>query len=336
MLAHTRPASQRPGFSLIELLTVMAIIALVVAIVIPTLGRARDSARSASTQSFVQRFVQAAEQFQQDHRRLPGYFTVREMGAAQNIPRGLSAVQNMLLDLSGGVVTGNPPGVVANIGPLDDPQTHIRVDPTLIGVPSATNKAYFTPSARGLALFSNLAGERSSTAEHAALFELIDDYGMPLIAWVQDDAGQASVRQPSDFATEDSRTPSRFYWASNSAILGATQVGRMKVNMSQQSLLGGTQAERLRSLRGLLGNPAYPVDVNVAVDAILPNASRGPIVVMSGGRNGVLLGTEERGAKAAAGPLDYGLNFKNRTGALLPSRIDLLTEFDDIVVSGGS
>lgn len=332
-------ARQRPAFSLIELLTVMAIIALIVAIVIPTLGRARDSARSTSTQSFVQRFVQAAEQFQQDHRRVPGYFTVREMGAAHNVGRGLSAMQNMLLDLSGGVVTGTPipPGVIQGIGPINDPQTHINVDPNLIGVPSGSNKAYFTPSAKSLAFLSP-PSQRMSNQEHAQLPELVDDYGTPLIAWVQDDAGQSSVRQPTDFAAEDSRTPSRFYWASNAAILNATRVGRLQIDMSNQSLLGGATvaADRLRTLRGLLGNPAYPVDVNVAVDAILPNASRGPIVVMSGGRNGIYLGKDERGAKSAGGILDYGLNFKPRTGPAYTTRVDVLTEFDDIVVSGGN
>jgi prepilin-type N-terminal cleavage/methylation domain-containing protein len=338
MVTHAR---QHSGFSLIELLTVMVIIALVVAIVIPTLGRARDSARSTSTQSFVQRFVQAAEQFQQDHRRMPGYFTVREMGAAQNINRGLSAVQNMLLDLSGGVVTSNPapPGTVSGVGPLDNPQTHIRVAPDMIGVPSASNKAYFTPSAKNMALLSQ-PDQRVSIDEHARLPELVDDYGMPLIAWVQDDAGQASVRRPEDFAAEDSRTPSRFYWASNAAILRAPATGRLKVNMSTQSLLGATgtapSTNTMRSLRGLLGNPAYPVDVNPAVDQILPSTARGPLVVMSTGRNGVFLGIEERGAKAAAGPLDYGLNFKSRAGNVLNPRVDILAEFDDIVVAGGN
>lgn len=325
-------ARQHPGFSLIELLTVMVIIALVVAIVIPTLGRARDSARSTSTQSFVQRFVQAAEQFQQDHRRLPGYFTMREMGAAQNVTRGFSAIQNMLLDLSGGVVTtGGTPGV----GPLNNPASQIRVNRDLIGVPSASNKAYFTPSAKNLAFLSVSTGERVGVPEHEQVPELVDDYGMALIAWVQDDAGQASVRRPEDFVAEDSRTPSRFYWAANAAILSAPATGRLKIDMAAQSLIGRSDANGLRSLRGLLGNPAYPVDANVPVDQILPSAARGPLVVMSAGRNGVFLGREERGAKSAAGPLDYGLNFKTRQGAVLNPRVDVLTDFDDIVVAGG-
>lgn len=65
--------SNKSGFSLIELLTVIAIIGILAAILIPTVGRVRETARRTVDASNVRQITQAALIFSNDYRgRLPG------------------------------------------------------------------------------------------------------------------------------------------------------------------------------------------------------------------------------------------------------------------------
>ena len=58
------PAGARAGFTLIELMVVLIIIALLIAIVVPALSHVRDSARRAGTQQILQNVTQAAAAFE--------------------------------------------------------------------------------------------------------------------------------------------------------------------------------------------------------------------------------------------------------------------------------
>ncbi|MFQ5490455.1 MAG: type II secretion system protein [Phycisphaerae bacterium] len=55
------------AFTLIELLTVVAIIALLIGILLPSLGRARDSAKDAKTETLLSAIGKALEMFKNDH-----------------------------------------------------------------------------------------------------------------------------------------------------------------------------------------------------------------------------------------------------------------------------
>ncbi|MEM8758348.1 MAG: prepilin-type N-terminal cleavage/methylation domain-containing protein, partial [Planctomycetota bacterium] len=97
---HNRCAdAARAGFSLIELLVVIVIIAIVIGITVPAIGGARDLARASSTQATLAGLGNAISSFRADEQRLPGYFNTRQMGRADT---GLSGMQNIMLDLAGG------------------------------------------------------------------------------------------------------------------------------------------------------------------------------------------------------------------------------------------
>lgn len=53
----------KPGFSLIELLIVILIMATVIAIIVPALGRARTAARKVSTKALISQVTNGVEQF---------------------------------------------------------------------------------------------------------------------------------------------------------------------------------------------------------------------------------------------------------------------------------
>ncbi len=349
--AHGRAAQSRTGFSLVELLVVILIIAVVIAIVVPALGGARNIARTQETRNLITTLQQASVQFQLDNRRAPGYFTAAEMGSQENGTRGFSGMQNAMLDLAGGIVTGTPAGSVP-VGPIATPARQVQVDPTLIGAKVGRNKNYFVPTAK---FFKKQDGSEGGArniggaAEHVDIPELVDSWGMPILYWQLDSAALGTVATVNDFARIDSGaanapTVARFYWNSNAAFLENASVGFKRVNQQAQSLLGqGAGTDAAISLAGILGSPGSPgpYTTATALGSIVPTGARGSFVIHSAGLDGTYTGRTERGgALAGSGPLHYGLNFRNpsnqphtdASGKTIS--IDLASEFDDIIVGG--
>ncbi len=296
----------RRGFSLIELLVVVLIIVLLIGILVPTLNGVRNAARRAATTSLITSLKTAVSTFETDERRLPGVFTARQMGAASNRQRGFTAMENILLDLTGGVVdTGTPlGGQIIDVGPGTGAANSVRVNLDFIGaatrkIDGVEAKLYFTPPAERYVTPDDLAGntDQSGRPEHKRLPDLVDTFGTPLLAWVQDD----NPNPNEQFALPDASTAARpfFFWAANAGHLGATGTGPDGVNQARESLIGASYAgapgeSGIESLAGILGSRAFP-RANAAPAA--PAAAKGAMVIHSAGQNGVFVGENEQGAK---------------------------------------
>lgn len=366
--------SRRRGFSLIELLTVIAIIMLILAIVFPVLATVRRTARTADTKNLMVNFLQGVTRFQTDKARLPGYFSAKEMGSSDNRQvRGFSSMQNIMLDLSGGVAPAGStaPEIVDAVGPLSDPAQQIKVNPTLIGSGTKGSKAYYQPPARNLRLQDGSeGGDRFGVTANKRVPELVDAFQTPILAWRIDETFVSPIKTIGDFVADTSTTPSRFYWGQNAAFLStaATSVGRERINMGDQSLIGGGNASGspggfIHSLGGFLGSPSSPLNLSAAVTNakdLLPAAARGTIVLHSAGENAIFLGrsgiknsgkdrpggdlaSTKTGADANC--LYYGFNYFRPSDSGADTRradesgantsTDLLVNFDDLVMSGG-
>lgn len=347
----------RQGFSLIELLVVIAIIAILIAIIVPAMSGARVIARKAATTALMNNVTNAAEQFSQDHAgTMPGYFLPTEMGSSMNADAtrgGFTMMENALLDLlgessvvgeagiGGGTGVGKLVGPFGNVGNSGKGgNTNVKVDMDRLGT---GDDVYLKVGDDVLRAADGQAG----TTSHQQFPDLVDSFGNPLLAWVEDHTAPRDPLNPEEFATENSKSErARYYWASNSGWLQSTAMGKGGQDQTSGSLLADPR-EAENSLTAVLGNPNFPIPMDFDTD-VLPGASRGAFVVHSAGADGVFFGMKDAGAKAVGvgegNPSDfsYALNFFTPSGSRLQdatgafTTIDLTMGFDDMVSATGN
>lgn len=353
-MRHIRPISTAPrgprgrrGFSLIELLVTMAIIAIVIAIIVPTLGGARNTARAAGTQSQLTEIGAAAQQFYTDKQRLPGYFSPRQMGDPSNETRGFTAMQNVMLDLAGGIVAAAGPDVI-EVGPTSGDT--VFVNTTLIGTREAGG-GYYTPADNRFMTQEGVGdGALAGLAEHQTLPSVVDSFGTPILAWQQDKTAIQPIDELTDFSLLDSggAEPARFYWVSNAGFLKTQQLGKRGKNpvlataspSREHSLLGEgvpTDPQMLNHMAILLGSPTVPGKM-----AGVPASARGNLIFHSAGIDAMYMGSKDKGGRSSR--LEFWQSFYNdpagstrlTDGDGKVESIDLLDRFDDMIASVGN
>lgn len=341
--------SSERGFSLIELLVTMAVIAVVIAIIVPTLGGARNTAKAAATQSELTAIGAAAQQFYTDKNQLPGYFTAKQMGNPSNETRGFSGMQNIMLDLAGGfAISSSDPGNVVSVGPISGEE--VDIDVTLIGTREAGG-GYYTPADnRFVAQDGTGQGAMSPTADdqHRQLPSVIDSFGSPILAWELDKTAIQPVMALEDFAAMDTSdpTPARFYWASNAGFLKTRELGKRGKDPvfatatpnREFSLIGDSEPDLLEHMAILLGSPTVPNKDEPRA----PSGARGNLVFHSAGIDAMYMGSKDKGGRASS--LEFWQSFwsDNADGTRLVDSdgkvesVDLLDQFDDMIESVGN
>lgn len=350
MLAHGRMSNpNHRGFTIVELLVVILIIGIVVALVFPAIAKANLAAKKAASTATLADLSAASSAFSIDNKRTPGYFTPADMGDQANVDRGFSGLNNVLLDLSGGIVSaaaaGGPgAGQIVVVGPTA--AKVVTVDLGRIGATGGNQKAYYTPSAKNWVLNSTTAQKETNVPDHSKLPDLVDAFGQPILAWSEDGtAGNANFASKSRTAGTPA-SYARFYWAENAAFLRATSLGKLIKNQvytaagTPSSLLGSGRADAdlATSLTGLLGNPAFPESTAPGV-APKPSAARGGLVFQSTGIDGWYAGSTDDGGKFAASntapftpnTIAYNNPVATQAGQ---AQIDAMSRFDDLLFKG--
>ncbi|MEQ9205938.1 MAG: prepilin-type N-terminal cleavage/methylation domain-containing protein [Phycisphaerales bacterium] len=282
------------GFSLVEMLLVIAVIALLIAMLMPALAGARDSALRVKTQSMMADLTNAAQRFGNDNAgRNPGYFSESVMGSSDNQAVGMSAMENAMLELGGSAAilgSADDPDVAATdpelgiieIAPSADPAVvPVVVNINLIGAEGA----YYTPELKFWKAQVHdpavAAGQAGTPAGEGQEFmpDLLDAWGNPMLAWAKDPAAPGSVlatSDPNEVYTQIARLnsdgpgdlgdptgPAWFYLASNAAFLEAPGFGDAGINMAgnpangRASTLGSGVTnvnERLQTLGSVLAS----------------------------------------------------------------------------------
>ena len=294
--ARIRPATHRPmrGFTLVELLVVISIIAILIALLVPVLAGVRIGARSARTQTQMQSILTACSQFKAQNQRNPGVFSQEDMGNADNATRGFTNMENVLLDLAGGVVTdpGANAAAFLEVGPFAS-SGNVLVDLGRIG--DSDGPGFLSLSDSDVAPgpppgIANAQTQQVGAEANVAVPDIVDAFGYPILMWVKNDfAGSNSL-----FAAIESETgvvnPTRaqYYWNSNAGFLESRSLGKRfdsdNFRKSALSSFNNSDDQRVRSLAGVLGDPASP-SPNATPPA--PARARGEIVLHSAGVDGL-------------------------------------------------
>lgn len=355
----------RRGFSLIELLVVIFIIVVIIALILPALGGARDVAKAGATKATMSDLSNAISQFRQSNNdRDPGVFSARELGDAENASTyGFTPMENMLIELTGAIVyTDSPDGTVEkNFGPTAAAHTENTnqgrwVNTNLIGANLQDRNVYFSPKKRDLVAQERPTSQFGGGAvgNDADIPDLVDAWGVPFTAWIEDDTGPKDIQQVRDFARLDSNSgAARYYWAQNAGFLKATSLGGRGKDQTTasdtHSLIGDgvSTADIQTTMAAMLGNAGYPNaepgDPGYTYDMLLPTAGRGGIVLMSAGFDGIFMSSADKAAKATgadSGGVRYGLNFLStgntrHTEDGRPVVLDRAAEFNDIFLPIG-
>jgi prepilin-type N-terminal cleavage/methylation domain-containing protein len=198
--------SSRRGFTLIEVLVVVGIIALLVGILLPALGKVQERAKVTQTMGVMQEFAKACDAFQQEFGRYPGLVPEDILA---NDPQ-ISGTSNALLELMGGGIRkndvdaatytntttgyGGPNWVELTFKPTNQPNFYVKINVSKIGEgPRINGKQYppfFSPKSNELKPVagkvhsesgSRVAGELPALVSAGGMPDLVDAWGNPIV-----------------------------------------------------------------------------------------------------------------------------------------------------------
>ncbi len=100
--------TRRCGFTLVELLVVIGIIALLMGILLPVINAVRKSAYGADSKNQIRGIANAIDRYYQEQSAYPGLFSNAKIAAGKTVtgsPGNLTSTENCVLALTGGVAT---------------------------------------------------------------------------------------------------------------------------------------------------------------------------------------------------------------------------------------
>jgi len=335
-----QPASMvRRGFTLVELLVVIGIIALLIGLLLPAIAAVSTAAKNSKTDSILTEFGKACEQFQLEHGFYPGLVPEQALAAAAaGGAAEISSTENALLHLMGGyMVDDGSPAYLAATGREYDftawngPRFKVLSDPALPGRPSQMGRGpvingkqyppYYSPGNDEFAIARGQVGEPDFQIP-----DVLDAWGTPIIYLKRARTVGPIVGDPGDVpAPQFMRDGANSYLISTGLgeLLGNQVPGGGTVQYSMLNASGGGASQNGNftaaewNLMVILGHQGLMTDVSGDIYYSQP---RGEFAVISAGEDGIFFSQHE------FDPTD--------TDNEIPSPA-AVKEFDDIVRMGG-
>ena len=317
----------RRGFTLVELLVVIGIIALLVGLLLPALAAVREKGKITQTRSLMKNLGDAVDSFVLTHNRQPGALSERQLASDSNNYLRLSGTENALLELMGGLTPhGSDRFDLAGLKIYRD---DIGMGPTING---AKYDSYFKPNPRDLYYVKGQLGQTDVENNLplddgvVALPDLIDSFGAPIIFWANSGSKAKGLREIGGrpavvaFNVQSGNTSQAapYYYSSFQSYVNSDELyvgsgGGAPLDQHARSYL----AEAGSSIGG---GTALQLAQAIAAHPTLDSVPRGGYIMMSAGKDLTYFSKEQ---------VDKPQE-NNRW-----SDIDL-KRFDDIVQYGGS
>lgn len=350
----TMQAKRIGGFTLVELMFVVAIIAILVAILLPTLAGSRDRARRMLGQAQIQSVAAACEKYYASYRTYPGYYDDQVVWDNRE---EITSAENMVISLLGGATSATDPS-----HPFAHPDK-VGFGPTVTDLSGNERAAdpFYAPKEDELGLASGTVGADNEIPE------LIDLYGgMPILYWRARGAAYKPVQAAPGIAldyTDNDGDPAvwegSFYRRINYDFTEATALTTPQYleprNQAENSLISDYFYTDILGLSDRNVTAAWaPPNQNFAaftahqgrtrvryndVNGQYPNgygsargALKGGIVLATAGDDGVYFNIDQAGDEDKTRTAEYRFIIEPDRG---PDQWGLLQEFDDnIMVTG--
>ncbi len=351
-MTHPPQTIRRFGFTLIEILVVIAIIAILAGILLAALGSVQEAAKKTQTNSLMQSFARSCDEYSMEYDGFPGLLPESVLGQTGILHAQMTPTQNTLLELMGGarVKNSNSTPTVVNeydsfdgieylsnngvIDPLTGVTWWLKFNDTRFGegpwIRGLIHAPFFSPKSKDM-LYTPLD---SNNATSYALPTIVDSWNTPIIFLrALRDSGPI-IDDPSNNNNPQFELPS----------LDPYSQGALNKNaslLSIDSATGQTVEDQLAWLTLLLAHPTFwedPGDGTSFSNGTAWGAVRGRFVLISAGPDTIYLeaANNELHDEGIVDPTNLFGNFLGGgpTGGVITPK--MMESFDDVIVYGGA
>lgn len=332
------------GFSLVELMVVISIIAILVGLLLVALGRVRTAASITRTQNTMRQFAAACDQFQQEYGRYPGVIPEAVLAIIPNNP--ISTTENALLELMGGYRVLKPgeeniPAIkddydayIGTVIGMGGTGWRLKIDPDRIGegpfIDGKANGPFLAPDENS---FGKVAGQAlGASFNPLELPDLLDDWGQPIIYLRR-------LRSRGPLVSDDPNDLPQFLIAGldgylksgqSSAYPGLGELGQNQIYNSSSNPGGSILTDTISKFKE---NYAYLIrhaalGSSDLADVMETSTARGAYVLFSAGPDGIFFSAQDGPGAPGDEVTELGGN-----PDINPDRA--VDEYDDIRIFGG-